>query len=130
MCEWPSLTVVARGLACAFVAIGSSYSVDAGAVQLDGGVSMPDAVGLSFDVFFFFFFFFFDTSTPPFCRHTDAQSQVDFNAPDLERFPNFANARGVEAVVEVCLIMLAWRAFLPPVWRHSPLFSLCGAEQT
>eukprot|EP00039_Didymoeca_costata_P005960 m.86178 g.86178 ORF g.86178 m.86178 type:complete len:179 (-) comp13047_c0_seq2:29-565(-) len=43
----------------------------------------------------------------------DRQSQVDFNNPDLERFSEFRNAKGVEATLEPGDVL-----YIPRTWFH------------
>lgn len=43
----------------------------------------------------------------------DRQSQVDFDAPDYERFPNFKKAQGYEAIVGPGEVL-----YLPMYWWH------------
>ena len=43
----------------------------------------------------------------------DRQSQVDLYRPDLERFPRFAQARGVEAILQPGEVL-----YIPSMWFH------------
>ncbi|CAL1542228.1 unnamed protein product [Lymnaea stagnalis] len=67
----------------------------------------------------------FDCLYPyPIYHPHDRQSQVDFDAPDLKRFPNFANAKAHEAIVGPKDVL-----YLPMYWWHQ-VESLHGHGET